>query len=153
MSQQFERPMLRRNDRCQCGSGLKYKHCHGRAASSRRKKTGYIDAGETPVRWVISDRIGTSFFSTKDNAVIVFPTRESAYAIATMDEFQDQEPGDINVGGVGPTKWVHLQEKLKFIEVADAVEAKQLIFERIHAAREQLMSDSGAASDEQPSAE
>lgn len=153
MRDQFSRPMLRRNDRCQCGSGLKYKNCHGRPASSRLKKTGYIDAGETPVRWVISDRVGTSFFSTKDNAVIVFPTRESAYAIATMDEFQDQEPGDINVGGVGPTKWAHLQEKLKFIEVADAEEAKRLIFERIHAARERLLSDSGDVSDEQPSAE
>lgn len=151
MDETFQRPMLRRNDRCMCGSGLKYKNCHGRPANSVRKKIGYIDSGEEPVRWVISDRVGTSFFSTKDNAILVFQTRGDAYEIATMEEFQTQEPGEINVAGVGPAKWVHLQEKLPFIEVDSVGHAKQLVYERIQAAQAHF----GAAdepTDDQPAA-
>lgn len=135
MDPSFHRPMLRRNDRCVCGSGIKYKNCHGRPENSVRKAVGYIDTGETPIRWVISDRVGTSFFSTKSNEILVFQSRADAHAIAAMEEFGDQEPGEINVAGVGPTKWAHLQEKLQFIEVESVDHAKQLVHERIEAAR------------------
>jgi hypothetical protein len=135
MDETFQRPMLRRNDKCLCGSGLKYKYCHGRPANSFRKKAGYIDSGEEPVRWVISDRVGTSFFSTKENKILVFQTRGDANTIATLEEFQNQEPGEINVAAVGATKWAHLQEKLPFVEVDSVEHAKQLVYERIEAAR------------------
>lgn len=133
MTQQFEKPILRRNDRCACGSGKKFKHCHGKPANSVLRKTGYIDTGELPIRWVITDGRGTSFFSTKDNEILVFKSRADAYAVATMSIFQDQEPGDINVAGVGETKWQHLQSKLPFIEIDDVDQAVKFIQARIDA--------------------
>jgi hypothetical protein len=147
--QEFSRPILRRNDRCICGSGKKFKRCHGSAPNNiNRRKPGYIDGGESPVRWVITDRVGTSFFSTKDNEIIAFKSRDHARQIVMMDEFADQEPGDINIGGVGPTKWQHLQDTLSFVEV-DSVEAGiELIRQRIAAARDQLAAlDSPEATD------
>lgn len=125
----------RRNDRCICGSGKKFKYCCSPDAVKQPgapvKKTHYIDTGETAVRYVIADEKGTSFFSTKDNQIIVFQTRADAIAIATLDEFAAAEAGEINVAGVGETKWKHLQEKLPFVEVANAEEAIELVRERM----------------------
>lgn len=145
MDPSFQRPMLRRNDRCLCGSGRKFKRCHGGPTNVVKKHIGYIDSGENPIRWVISDHVGTSFFSTKDNEILVFQTREDAYAIAALDEFVDQEPGEINVAGVGPTKWAHLQGKLDFVEVENVEHAQQLVRERIEAAQAHF-----GVADEQP---
>lgn len=147
MNQQFDKPILRRNDRCFCGTGKKFKHCHGRPANSVIKRTSYIDTGEDPVRWVIVDGRGTSFFATKDNEILVFKTRADAYAIATMPTFQDQETGDINVAGVGESKWQHLQSKLPFVEVEDVDHAMRLVQERIDAYYAQ---HGGKPSDVQP---
>lgn len=126
---------IRRNDRCICGSGKKFKYCcHPQAVrqpDAGAKKTHYIDTGEVPVRYVISDEKGTSFFSTKENKIIVFQNRADAIAIATLDEFAAAEAGEINVAGVGETKWKHLQEKLPFVEVATAEEAAALVRERM----------------------
>lgn len=127
---------IRRNDRCICGSGKKFKYCcHPQAArqpdGTPVKKTHYIDTGEVPVRYVIADEKGTSFFSTKENKIIVFQNRADAIAIATLDEFAAAEAGEINVAGVGETKWKHLQEKLPFVEVASAEEAAELVRERM----------------------
>ena len=126
----------RRNDRCVCGSGKKFKYCCSLDAVRQPdgtpiKKTHYIDTGETAVRYVITDGKGTSFFSTKDNKVIVFQNRADAIAIATLDEFAAAEAGEINVAGVGETKWKHLQEKLPFVEVATAEEAVTLVLDRM----------------------
>jgi hypothetical protein len=126
---------IRRNDRCICGSGKKFKYCCSATAvrqpGSPVKKTHYIDTGEVPVRYVITDEKGTSFFSTKDNQVIVFQNRADAIAIATLDDFAAAEAGEINVAGVGETKWKHLQEKLPFVEVNSAEEAAVFIRERM----------------------
>lgn len=132
----------KRNQRCPCGSGRKFKHCCLGAlnapAPTESASVGYIDEGEAPVRYVITNHIGTSFFSTKDNAVIVFKTRADAFAIATLPDFQDQDPGEINVAGVGPTKWQHLQEKLPYVEIDDVDVAAQLIRERIDHIRQEI---------------
>lgn len=126
----------RRNDRCVCGSGKKFKYCCSPDAVRQPdgtpvKKTHYIDTGETAVRYVIADEKGTSFFSTKDNQIIVFQNRADAIAIATLDEFAAAEAGEINVAGVGETKWKHLQEKLPFVEVSSAEAAMELVRERM----------------------
>lgn len=137
--------IVRRNDRCVCGSGKKFKHCCSPAAFKHHRSTfmppapqtqPHIDFGEEPIRWVIVDRSGTQFFSDKENRVLVFADKDSAAAITQMEEFADQEPGDINVGGVGPTKWAKFQEMLPFVEVATTEEAMEFVRERIRVGRE-----------------
>lgn len=145
--------LVRRNDRCPCGSNQKFKSCCSpdapwrslRPHSTREAglahstaRVPYIDDGEVAVRWVIVDDTGTRFFVDKDGRVLVFSNREAATVAAHLDEFADQSPGEINVGGVGPTKWQALQEKLPFVEVVDADTAAALIRERIEVRRAQL---------------
>jgi hypothetical protein len=77
-------------------------------------------------------------FVDKDSQVLVFADKVVAHAAATLEEFADQTPGEINVAGVGPTKWQLLQEKLPFVEIADAESAGTLIRERIEIRRAQL---------------
>lgn len=125
----------RRNDRCICGSGKKFKYCCSPTAvqqpATSQVRAHYIDTGETAVRYVITDEKGTSFFSNKDNQIIVFKTRADAIAVATLDDFAAADSGEINVAGVGETKWKHLQEKLPFVEVETAEDAIALIRERM----------------------
>lgn len=132
----------RRNDRCVCGSGKKYKYCcHPQALSQpevTKKKTHYIDTGESAVRYVICDGKGTSFFVDKDGRILVFQSRADAIAVATMEEFNIAEPGEINVAGVGQTKWEHLQSKLPYVEVQNAEEAVTLVRDRMTVMREKL---------------
>ena len=138
----------RRNDRCICGSGKKYKYCcHPQALSQpeiTKKKTHYIDTGESAVRYVICDGKGTSFFVDKDGRILVFQSRADAIAVATMDEFNVAEPGEINVAGVGQTKWEHLQSKLPFVEVQNAEEAVALVRNRMQVMQEQLATPESA---------
>ena len=90
----------------------------------------FIDTGEIAIRWVIVDNTGTKLFSDKDNRALVFASKDAAFATATLDLFSDQSPGDINVAGVGETKFKHLQEKIPYVEVeADTAEA--LVRERM----------------------
>jgi len=139
----------RRNDRCVCGSGKKFKYCCSPSASrqpgSPQKRTHYIDTGEVPVRYVITDEKGTSFFSTKDNAIIVFKSRADAIAVATLDDFADSGTGEINVAGVGETKWKHLREKLPFLEVDKAEDAIALVKERMEYVRAWLEAEAQRA--------
>lgn len=122
----------KRNERCWCGSGKKYKYCcMPDAVTQPQRVMQYIDGGEEAVRYVISNSRGTGFFSTKDNQILVFKTRADAFAVASLPEFESQEPGEINVAGVGETKWQHLQEKLPFIEIDDVEVAIALVQERI----------------------
>lgn len=132
--------IIRRNDRCICGSGKKFKHCCSPDAFLRRSTEKfvapagtpvYIDSGEEPIRWVIVDRKGTAMFSDKAGRVLVFAEKAAAETVARLDEFSAQEPGEINLGGVGPTKWAKLQEMLPFVEVQNAEEGAELIRERI----------------------
>lgn len=132
----------RRNDRCICGSGKKHKYCcHPQALAqpeAAKKKTHYIDTGESAVRYVICDGKGTSFFVDKDGRILIFQSRADAIAVATMDEFNIAEPGEINVAGVGQTKWEHLQSKLPYVEVQNAEEAVTLVRDRMTVMREKL---------------
>lgn len=125
----------RRNDRCVCGSGKKFKHCCSPDASNRPtqyvKPVQYIDTGEEAVRWVICDDTGVKFFSDKDNRILVFKTRAAATAVALLNDFAAQEAGEINVAGVGATKWAHLQEILPFVEIDDVHKGIELLRERI----------------------
>lgn len=135
----------RRNDRCVCGSGKKYKYCcHPQASAQPRvtqpAKTSYIDTGESAVRYVICDGRGTSFFVDKDGKILVFASRADAIAVATLDEFNTVEPGEINVAGVGPTKWEHLKNTLPYLEVANAEDAVALVRERMQAMQAKLES-------------
>lgn len=135
----------RRNDRCVCGSGKKYKYCcHPQAAAQptlgQPAKTHYIDTGESAVRYVICDGRGTSFFVDKDGKILVFAARADAIAVATLDEFNTVEPGEINVAGVGPTKWAHLKNTLPYLEVASAEEAVALVRDRMQAMQAKLES-------------
>jgi hypothetical protein len=124
-----------RNDSCPCGSGTKFKRCHGAPEGAARvpEVRHYIDTGESPVRWVISNDSGTAFFADKQGRVMVFADKSIALEIAQLDMFASQEPNEINVAGVGPTKWQHLQESLPFLEVSSAEMAIALIQERISA--------------------
>ena len=135
MTQIRKNNMLRRNDRCVCGSGKKYKYCCSEAAPPGKQHYGrpvqYIDSGEEAIRWVIADFTGTKFFSDKDGRVLVFTSKADATSIALLDEFADQQPGEINVAGVGPLKWIVLQEKLPFFEVPSVDVAVALVRERI----------------------
>lgn len=140
---------VRRNDRCICGSGKKFKYCcsHGAVLQPAAdvQKTQYADTGESPVRYVITDSKGTSFFSTKDGQIIVFQTRSDAIEIATLDVFSGVEAGEINVAGVGVTKWKRLQTLLPFVEVSSAEEAAALVHERMSHRQTQLESETGVA--------
>jgi len=127
------RNRIGRNERCPCGSGGKFKYCHGRSEQSvlRPEITHFIDTGEEAIRWVISSNTGTAFFVDKLGRVLVFPTRAMAAQIQQHELFAGQAPQEINVAGVGPTKWAHLQEILPFVEVANAEEAITFVQERI----------------------
>lgn len=142
-----------RNQSCPCGSTHKYKHCclprfwkaeerreSGQLSTGiessfapprpRRAAARLTDTGEMPVRWVIADAGGTRLFADIQNRALVFSDRSTAHEIAGLHEFNDAEPGSINVAGVGPTKWALLQEKIAFVEV-DKAEATRLVRERI----------------------
>lgn len=127
---------LRRNDRCVCGSGKKFKSCCSPDAPDNRPRVhvhrpAFADTGERPVRWLITDGTTTKFFADKDNRALVFKDQAEAIAIATLEEFRDQDPGEINVAGVGETKWQHLQNKIPFVEIESIEQAVALVRERI----------------------
>lgn len=133
---------VRRNDRCVCGSGKKFKYCCSptavRQPDAPQKKTHYIDTGEIPVQYVICDARGTSFFCDKDGRILVFNSRAAALAIATLDEFASQEPGEINVAGVGQTKWEHLQATLPYVVVESIDAAVAIVRERVEFMRAKM---------------
>jgi len=144
-------PAPKRNERCWCGSGRKYKYCClPTPVVQPQRVIQYIDSGEAAVRYVISNSRGTGFFSTKDNEIIVFPDRAMAFVVATMEEFESQEPGEINVAGVGETKWKHLQETLPFVEVSDAETAIALVQDRIEYLLQKLEAVGEAADSQAP---
>lgn len=132
----------KRNELCPCQSGRKFKKCCGSVLISRPSlqhvDPEYIDYGEAAVRWVIVDSSGTKIFSDIDNRAIVFCTRDDAYAVTRLEEFADQDSGEINVAGVGPTKWEALQNRISFVEVLDAETATRLVRERITRKRQSL---------------
>lgn len=137
----------KRNERCWCGSGKKFKYCCLIPPITQPQRVmQYIDSGEEAVRYVISNSRGTGFFSDKDGKIIVFKSRAEAFAIATLPEFENQEPGEINVAGVGATKWQHLQETLPFIEVDGVEDAMALVKERIEYMQRQLQEQEAAPS-------
>jgi hypothetical protein len=129
-------PRPPRNSRCPCGSEKKFKYCCIADAQAQpqvvAQQATYIDSGEEAVRYVIVDNKGTGFFVDKDGRILVFATRADAIAIATLDEFVAAAPGEINVAGVGETKWQHLQATLPFVEVT-AETAAAFVRERIAA--------------------
>lgn len=126
---------FRRNEPCPCGSGQKFKRCCGGTAppAPGRQLGGvtYIDSGEDAIRWVICDEAGTSFFSDKDNRIIVFTDKATAIAVASMTEFSNQDAGEINVAGVGSSKFAQLCETLPYTEVDTIETAVALVQERI----------------------
>lgn len=140
MTRKRNRIRIGRNEACPCGSGSKFKVCHGRAADSQLRPylKQYIDTGESAIRWVIANSKATAFFADVGNRIIVFPTREMAVEISRLDVFADQEPNELNIAGIGPTKWTHLQETLPFVEVVSVDQAKALIHERLEAQRAEL---------------
>jgi hypothetical protein len=128
--------VLRRNDPCACGSGKKFKKCCSHTAPRQNngphsRAVGYIDDGEGAARWVITNARGTSFFSDKDNKILVFTDKAVAFAVAHMSEFSSQEPGEINVAAVGESKFKHLCEILPYVEVSDVETGVALVLERI----------------------
>ena len=135
----------KRNDRCPCQSGKKFKRCCGAPVEIARPllntnghSPAYIDYGEEAIRWLIVDSSGTKIFSDIENHAIVFQKREDAFAVTQLEDFADQDPGEINVAGVGPTKWQMLQNKISFVEVLDADTAIKLVRERITQRRHDL---------------
>jgi hypothetical protein len=123
----------KRNDQCPCGRGNKFKWCCGAVSVVRPPKRVHeiIDRGEPATRWVIVDDSGTRLFADKDNRALVFSSRELAHEIATLPEFHEQAPGEINVAGVGPTKFAVLQGKVPYVEIACYDEAAVLVRERL----------------------
>jgi hypothetical protein len=117
--------------------------------SAPARAMSYIDTGESAIRYVICDRTGVKFFSDVDNRIIVFQSREDATAVALLDDFSSQEPGEINVAGVGPTKWEHLQAKLPFVEVENVEQAIELVRARILKLQEQTRGEESQESAEE----
>jgi hypothetical protein len=134
-----QRTRIGRNEKCPCGSSLKFKQCHGSVAAGlalddaapKAAVPQFIDTGEMPIRWVISSSTGTAFFVDGAGRILVFPTKAMATEIQRHELFADQDPQELNVAGVGPSKWAHLQEILPFVEVASAEEAIAHIQARI----------------------
>lgn len=130
--------IVRRNDRCPCQSGKKFKFCCSPEAPTMESgitpRPMFIDSGEKPVRWLICDPSGIRFFADKDNRALLFDTYEDALQVARLEDFADQNPGEINVAGVGPTKLELLKEKIPYVEVDVAI-ATQLVRERIEYGR------------------
>jgi hypothetical protein len=93
----------------------------------------FIDSGETPVRWAISNQKGTAFFVDKQGRILVFADKQVAVDVAHMSLFSAQTENEINIAGIGPTKWQHLQETLPYVEVASFGVAEALIKERVDA--------------------
>jgi hypothetical protein len=134
------RNRIGRNEACPCGSGSKFKRCHGRGHNSTivPEVKHMLDTGEEPIRWVITNQSATSFFVDKQGRVIVFPEKQMAAAVANLPLFATQGPNEINVAGVGPTKWLKLQEALPHVEVSNLETAAALIEERVKDQREKL---------------
>jgi len=129
------RTRIGRNEACPCGSGDKFKRCHGRPVNSQIVPMikQFIDSGETPVRWAISNQKGTAFFVDKQGRILVFADKQVAVDVAHMSLFSAQTENEINIAGIGPTKWQHLQETLPYVEVASFGVAEALIKERVDA--------------------
>lgn len=137
MRRRRNRIRIGRNEQCPCGSGSKFKRCHGGLVDAPQPMP-YIDSGEEPVRWVIISETGTAFFADVGNRIIVFPSREIAHEITQLEMFAERDPGEINIAGIGPTKWAHLQESFPFVEVQSAAQAQELIAERLQARQTEL---------------
>lgn len=149
-----------RNQRCPCDSGRKFKKCC--ISRSERRPPSFlvptagqkvIDYGEDAIRWVICNNSGTSFFVDKQGRILVFADKDIARQAATLDVFADAGPNEINVAGVGPTKWQKLQDSLPHIEVDNLEMATALINERLAAQREQLESEPQVVVQEFPTEE
>lgn len=138
------RPSTRigRNERCPCGSAMKFKRCHGRSpdAVDAPIRQQYIDSGETPVRWVIANETATAFFSDIKNRILVFTDRQIAVDVINLEIFATAGDNEINLAGVGPTKWQHLQDTLPFVEVSSFAMAEALLQERISQKTSEMMS-------------
>lgn len=97
-----------------------------------------IDYGEDAIKWVICDQTGTKFFVDKQGRILVFSDKAVAREAATLEVFKDQEPNEINVAGVGATKWKKIQDDLPHVEVENIEMATALINERIDYQQSQL---------------
>jgi len=129
------RNRIGRNEPCPCNSGSKFKYCHGRPTNSQIVPMikQFIDSGEEPIRWLVSNETGTSFFVDKQGRILVFKDKQIAVAVAHLPMFGTQDENEINIAGVGPTKWQKLQETLPYLEVDSFDVAAALITERIEA--------------------
>lgn len=133
-----------RNQQCPCNSGKKYKKCcinkRGRSLWNTMPdiKERAIDYGEDAIKWVICDERGTKFFVDKQGRILVFSDKAVARAAATLEVFKDQAPNEINVAGVGPTKWKKIQDELPHVEIENIDMATALINERIEYQQSQL---------------
>jgi hypothetical protein len=136
----------KRNDPCPCDSGLKFKNCCGvqqpvqknsLVQRSVQNAAPFIDTGEEAIRWMIVDSVGTKIFADVSGQAIVFQDKDHAYAVTQLEEFSDQEPGELNVAGVGPTKFERLKEKIPYIEVDSAEQATTLVLERLKSMQNQ----------------
>jgi hypothetical protein len=124
---------IRRNDACPCGSGNKFKKCHGRDPNSTLvpeiKRMLAVD--EHPVRWVITNRAATSFFADKQGRMLVFPDRDTARQIALLDLFTDQTPNEIYVAPLGVNSWKSVQDSMPFVDVPNLETGIALVEERV----------------------
>lgn len=133
-----------RNQQCPCNSGKKFKKCCIRKKwkvwehMADTPQPRAIDYGEDAVKWVICDEIGTKFFADKQGRILVFLDKAVARAAATLEVFKDQAPNEINVAGVGLTKWKKIQDELPHVEVENIETATALIHERLEHQQAQL---------------
>jgi hypothetical protein len=97
-----------------------------------------LNSEENPVRWVITNRLATSFFADKQGRMLVFPSRDVARRIALLDLFADQTPNEIYVAPIGENTWKHLQDTMPFIDVPNFETGAALIEERVLDQRERL---------------
>lgn len=146
---------FRRNDICFCGSGRKFKRCCLNRHRSTWKtmpnsEPRAIDYGEDAVRWIICDQTGTQFFVDKQGRILIFTDKQTAHAAATLDLFGAPESGEINVAGVGQTKWQKIQDELPHVDVPNIETAIALIRERIDDQMAQLSAEPQVTTHEFP---
>lgn len=120
----------RRNDACPCASGKKFKHCCGPAAQQTQQTQPPQPDKAFAAYWLIADESGRRLFADKDNRALVFSDRDVAIKSATLDEFSAQQPGEINVVGLGLESFEQFKKLIAYVEV-DQETAATLIRERI----------------------
>ena len=140
---------VNRNALCPCGSGAKFKNCHGRDPRNYKPITRkqYCARNATPIRWLISNELGRSFFSNADNRILVFTDKQIAVDLVRSYLFNTTDLRELQIADIDEASWQSLRETVPFIEVSDLPTAIELVSARINGITAKLEEAAEAISD------